>query len=75
MTATKGLSPLIQELRVVKSEAEIKIMRQAGEISGKAFIEVNGHSRVKWQGLGGWLLQVIDSERNVIRLYLDDEVH
>ncbi|CAO3574631.1 unnamed protein product [Mortierella alpina] len=39
MTATKGLSPLIQELRVVKSEDEIKIMRQAGEISGKAFIE------------------------------------
>ncbi|KAF9941249.1 hypothetical protein BGZ67_005484 [Mortierella alpina] len=39
MTTTKGLSPLIQELRVVKSEAEIKIMRQAGEISGKAFIE------------------------------------
>ncbi|KAF9932149.1 hypothetical protein FBU30_008836 [Linnemannia zychae] len=36
---TKALSPLIQEMRVIKSEAEIKIMRQAGEISGKAFIE------------------------------------
>ncbi|KAF8929110.1 hypothetical protein BGZ47_001270, partial [Haplosporangium gracile] len=39
MATTKSLSPLIQEMRVVKSEAEIKIMRQAGEISGKAFIE------------------------------------
>ncbi|KAF9125724.1 hypothetical protein BG015_004833, partial [Linnemannia schmuckeri] len=39
MATTKALSPLIQEMRVVKSEAEIKIMRQAGEISGKAFIE------------------------------------
>ncbi|KAG0303728.1 Xaa-Pro aminopeptidase 3 [Dissophora globulifera] len=39
MSSTKNLSPLIQELRVVKSEAEIKIMRQAGEISGKSFIE------------------------------------
>jgi len=41
MATTKGLSPLVQEQRVIKSEAEIKIMRQAGEISGKAFIEVN----------------------------------
>ncbi|KAI1315282.1 hypothetical protein EDD11_001014 [Mortierella claussenii] len=39
ISTTKNLSPLIQELRVIKSEAEIKIMRQAGEISGKAFIE------------------------------------
>ncbi|KAF9907331.1 hypothetical protein BX616_000465 [Lobosporangium transversale] len=39
MSTTKSLSPLIQELRVIKSEAEIKIMREAGEISGKAFIE------------------------------------
>ncbi|KAF9328644.1 hypothetical protein BGZ91_000914 [Linnemannia elongata] len=39
MATTKSLSPLIQEMRVIKSEAEIKIMRQAGEISGKAFIE------------------------------------
>lgn len=41
MNAPKGLSPLIQEQRVIKSEAEIKLMRQAGEISGKAFIEVS----------------------------------
>ncbi|KAI8601280.1 peptidase M24 [Dissophora ornata] len=39
IATTKGLSPLVQELRVIKSEAEIKIMRHAGEISGKAFIE------------------------------------
>ncbi|KAF9348724.1 hypothetical protein BGX26_012879 [Mortierella sp. AD094] len=36
MSATKSLSPLIQEMRVIKSEAEIKLMRQSGEISGKA---------------------------------------
>lgn len=41
MNAPKGLSPLIQEQRVIKSEAEIKLMRQSGEISGKAFIEVS----------------------------------
>ncbi|KAF9962566.1 hypothetical protein BGZ65_008808 [Modicella reniformis] len=39
ISSSKSLSPLIQEMRVIKSEAEIKIMRQAGEISGKAFIE------------------------------------
>ncbi|KAF9424993.1 hypothetical protein BGZ94_007940 [Podila epigama] len=39
MNSTKSLSPLVQELRVIKSESEIKLMRQAGEISGKAFIE------------------------------------
>ncbi|KAG0045961.1 hypothetical protein BGZ83_008835 [Gryganskiella cystojenkinii] len=39
MASTKNLSPLIQELRVIKSVSEIKLMRQAGEISGKAFIE------------------------------------
>ncbi|KAF9170793.1 hypothetical protein BGX20_008526 [Mortierella sp. AD010] len=39
MSASKSLSPLVQEMRVVKSEAEIKLMRQSGEISGKAFIE------------------------------------
>lgn len=38
--AVKQLSPLIQEFRNVKSEAEAKIMRQSGEISSKAFIEV-----------------------------------
>ncbi|KAI8346437.1 peptidase M24, structural domain-containing protein [Mortierella sp. GBAus27b] len=37
--SASSLSPLIQEMRVIKSESEIKIMRQAGEISGKAFIE------------------------------------
>ena len=36
----KQLSPLVQEFRNVKSEAEAKVMRQSGEISSKAFIEV-----------------------------------
>ncbi|GAB5592346.1 aminopeptidase [Umbelopsis nana] len=35
----KQLSPLIQEFRSIKSDAETKIMRQSGEISSKAFIE------------------------------------
>ncbi|KAI8584408.1 hypothetical protein K450DRAFT_219728 [Umbelopsis ramanniana AG] len=35
----KQLSPLVQEFRNVKSEAEAKVMRQSGEISSKAFIE------------------------------------
>ncbi|KAJ2963844.1 hypothetical protein NQZ79_g1082 [Umbelopsis isabellina] len=35
----KQLSPLIQEFRNIKSQAEAKIMRQSGEISSKAFIE------------------------------------
>lgn len=35
----KQLSPLIQEFRSIKSNAETKIMRQSGEISSKAFIE------------------------------------
>ncbi|KAF9434834.1 hypothetical protein BGZ76_007344 [Entomortierella beljakovae] len=39
MSTTKSLSPLIQEKRVIKSKAEIKVMRESGEISGKAFIE------------------------------------
>lgn len=53
MATTKGLSPLIQEMRVIKSEAEVKIMRQAGEISGKAFIEVTIMTRFMHRGLYG----------------------
>lgn len=36
----KPLSRLIQDLRLVKSDSEIKLMKKAGEITGKAFIEV-----------------------------------
>ncbi|CAG8462887.1 1749_t:CDS:10 [Ambispora leptoticha] len=35
----KPLSRIIQQLRIIKSDAEIKLMREAGEITGKAFIE------------------------------------
>ena len=30
----------LDELRLVKSDAEIKVMKRAGEITGKAFVEV-----------------------------------
>ncbi|KAI8388711.1 peptidase M24, structural domain-containing protein [Radiomyces spectabilis] len=43
MSAIKPLSTLIQELRVVKSDAEIDIMKRSGHISAKAFIEA-----MKW---------------------------
>ncbi|KAL1917293.1 uncharacterized protein VTP21DRAFT_4949 [Calcarisporiella thermophila] len=35
----RPLSPLIQELRLIKSRTESVLMRQAGEITAKAFIE------------------------------------
>ncbi|KAH8550463.1 peptidase M24 [Umbelopsis sp. PMI_123] len=35
----KQLSPLVQEFRNIKSDAEAKVMRKSGEISSKAFIE------------------------------------
>jgi Xaa-Pro aminopeptidase len=37
----KQLSPLVQEFRNIKSDAEAKVMRKSGEISSKAFIEVS----------------------------------
>ncbi|RUP44255.1 peptidase M24, structural domain-containing protein [Jimgerdemannia flammicorona] len=42
---TKPLSPLVQELRVVKSSAEIAQMRKAGEISAKAFIQAMKYTK------------------------------
>src|SRR3954453_11766717 len=36
----KPLSRVVQELRLVKSDAEIALMKVAGQITGKAFIEV-----------------------------------
>ena len=36
----KPLSRIVQNLRIIKSNSEINLMRQAGEITGKAFIEV-----------------------------------
>ena len=36
----KSLSRLVQELRLIKSDAEIALMKKAGQITGKAFIEV-----------------------------------
>src|SRR6185312_7140648 len=33
----KPLSRIVQNLRIIKSSSEIKLMRQAGEITGKAF--------------------------------------
>lgn len=36
----KPLSRIIQELRLIKSDSEIALMKVAGQITGKAFIEV-----------------------------------
>ncbi|CAG8580392.1 17802_t:CDS:10 [Funneliformis caledonium] len=38
-THVKPLSRIVQELRIVKSDAEIALMKKAGQITGKAFIE------------------------------------
>jgi Xaa-Pro aminopeptidase len=35
------LAPLVQQLRAFKSEAEQKIMKRAGDITGKAHAEVS----------------------------------
>lgn len=44
--SVKRLSPLIQAQRLVKSTSEAAVMRQAGEISSLAFIEVCLHSGI-----------------------------
>ena len=36
----KPLSVLIQELRIIKSDYEIEVMKKSGQISAKSFIEV-----------------------------------
>ncbi|KAJ3173598.1 hypothetical protein HDU88_002685 [Geranomyces variabilis] len=38
--AFKPLNPLLCELRLIKSPAEIAVMRQAGRISGRAFVDM-----------------------------------
>lgn len=82
MATTKSLSPLIQEMRVIKSEAEIKIMRQAGEISGKAFIEVTYerlalHKGIVWQNKENLRLHdnLLARELYCIFILIDNEVH
>ena len=62
----RALRPLINDLRVVKSEAEIRLMRRAGQASGRAFTETMRQSfrgerdldafleyRIKSQGCDG----------------------
>lgn len=62
----RALRPFINDLRVFKSEAEIKLMRKAGQASGRAFTEAMGRSfgrekeldafleyRIKCQGCDG----------------------
>ncbi|CAG8460956.1 4941_t:CDS:2 [Paraglomus occultum] len=41
----KPLSRIVQNLRIIKSTSEIKLMRQAGEITGKAFIETMRYTK------------------------------
>lgn len=40
-TKLSPLAPLVQKLRAIKSEAEWKIMKRAGDITGKAHAEVS----------------------------------
>ena len=43
----KPLSVLIQELRIIKSDYEIEVMKKSGQISAQSFIEVNYMSKKK----------------------------
>jgi intermediate cleaving peptidase 55 len=36
-TETQALRPIMHKLRVIKSDAEVAVMRQAGRISGRAY--------------------------------------
>ena len=51
----RPLRPLLNDLRVVKSEAEIKLMRSVGQKSGRAITEAMGeHFRLEkslWSSL------------------------
>lgn len=39
--SVKPLSVLVQEMRIIKSDNEIELMKQSGYISAKAFIEAS----------------------------------
>ncbi|KAJ3417595.1 hypothetical protein HDV05_000052 [Chytridiales sp. JEL 0842] len=41
----KKLSDVVDSLRLLKSEAEIKVMRKAGQITGRAFVEAMAASK------------------------------
>jgi intermediate cleaving peptidase 55 len=51
----KALKPLIHELRIIKSEAEITNMRMAGKYSGRAFTNAMRQQWTKEKDLGAFL--------------------
>ncbi|KAG0651779.1 Intermediate cleaving peptidase of 55 kDa [Hyphodiscus hymeniophilus] len=51
----KALKPLMHEIRVIKSEAEITNMRMAGKISGRAFTDAMRRQWTKEKDLGAFL--------------------
>jgi intermediate cleaving peptidase 55 len=51
----KPLKPVMNELRVIKSEAEITNMRMAGKISGRAFTNAMRRQWTKEKDLGAFL--------------------
>ena len=66
----KPLRPLLNELRLTKSDAELMCMRQAGSVSGAVFTEAmrNAHRSEKqlWADLGyGFKTQGLDGEAYV----------
>ncbi|KAJ9667376.1 aminopeptidase [Coniosporium apollinis] len=54
-TAVRPLRPLMNNLRVTKSEAEIRNMRKAGQASGRAFTEAMRQSWTKEKDLWAFL--------------------
>jgi intermediate cleaving peptidase 55 len=51
----KPLKPLMNDIRIIKSEAEISNMRMAGKISGKAFTNAMRRQWTKEKDLGAFL--------------------
>ena len=51
----KPLKPIINNIRVYKSEAEIANMRRAGQASGRAFTEAMRQSWTKEKNLAAFL--------------------
>lgn len=51
----KPLTPIVQDLRSVKSEAEFMVMREAGRISGRAITKAYGKRFTKEADLSAYL--------------------
>lgn len=54
-SVVKPLKPIINEIRVLKSSAEVANMRKAGQISGRVFTEAMRQSWTAEKDLGAFL--------------------